>query len=305
MFHSRFNTRLLIVFLLCSVGLSGCGLSGTSTNDENDEWAQQVGDVMASIDEMGGSSGTLSKLDPSYLKLRDRFRPRISFPDLISSAAASSCGTSLTFGTCFVLTLIRTFNSCTVDGAAFSGSVSLTWAGAGTACAINFSSTGGNITRKPTYSVTGLKSASLEVKVASPSNYGQRITHVSGSGSSAVFSFSSDGINRKFTDSFGSTAFDFTSSTTSNLTVTGTSRYPRLINGGPLHVVNNLNSVNCDFTASSVAWSGTCNCPTSGSWSVSCSDGKTGSLYLNGCGSATMTLGGVSQSVSFDRCYSI
>ncbi|RME18236.1 MAG: hypothetical protein D6797_00815 [Bdellovibrio sp.] len=45
-----------------------------------------------------------------------------------------------------------------------------------------------------------------------------------------------------------------------------------------------------------------CYCATSGTWSGSCSDGKSFSLSIQGCGSAVLTLGEDSESLNFDRC---
>jgi hypothetical protein len=54
-----------------------------------------------------------------------------------------------------------------------------------------------------------------------------------------------------------------------------------------------------------VSWTSSCNCPSSGSWSGSCSDGNSFSISITGCGSANLTLGEESSSVLFDRCHAI
>ena len=114
--------------------------------------------------------------------------------------------------------------------------------------------------------------------------------------------FSNDGINRVF--SIGSTIlFNQTTATSGDITVSGTTRSNRIMSGGSLNVTNHISAVVCNYVPTNVTWaSGTCNCPTQGSWSGSCSDGKTTTLTITGCGTATYTEGSDTEAVSFDRC---
>ena len=100
-------------------------------------------------------------------------------------------------------------------------------------------------------------------------------------------------------------ALDYTSQTTSAITVTGTGRSSRTMSGGSLRVTNNLTAVTCDYVPTDVAWSTTCNCATSGTWSGTYSDGKSASIAITGCGTANVTLASDTQAVVFDRCYGI
>ncbi|MCM2322947.1 MAG: hypothetical protein NDJ90_06760, partial [Oligoflexia bacterium] len=63
--------------------------------------------------------------------------------------------------------------------------------------------------------------------------------------------------------------------------------------------------VSCSFSPSNVTWTSTCNCAVNGTWNGTCSDGKTASLDITGCGTATLTIDAITQDVAFDRCYAI
>lgn len=272
---------------------------------------------MASIDESGRSSGTLAQqtLENSLQKTFDRYAPgegAINKSALaamaIQKAEAISCFGS-GFGSCSSpsMTVTRNFNNCTVNTATLSGDVTLRWIGSSvTTCA--YGGVSDTLVRSPNFNLTGRRGATLSVTKAG--TYGQRLTLTAGYpiNSSSVFSFSSDGINRKFTTTTGSILYDQTTSTSGTLTVTGNSRSNRVITstgGASIKVVNNLTSVVCNYTPTNVTWNTTaCNCPTQGSWSGTCSDGKSATLTLTGCGSATYTEGTDSVSLSFDRCAS-
>jgi hypothetical protein len=285
------------VFLaLMILTLASCGKK-TSSSADIEEAAQQVGDVAASIDEAGGSGGAIAMLEPGT----DRTFKRYGYGPAplhfgIPTANAATCGAA-TFGSCTSNTLTRTYGGCTVGGGTFSGTVTLTWGGTSSNCTLGAAND--TITRVPNFTVTGRRGATLTV--SKTGSIGQRLTWVSGTGSSKVFSFSNDGIRRAFTAS-GTTLFDHTTSTVSAITVTGTSRSSRTLSGGTLRTTNNVSGLTCDFVPSSVSWSTGCNCPVSGSWSATCSDGTSSTLTHTGCGTANFTLGADSTAVTFDRC---
>lgn len=282
---------------------AGCSESDNGTDIE--ETAQQLGDMMASLDESSGNtSGTLSRLEGEYRTFARVMPTAIGGTSIgslvLPSAQAADCVTASNFGTCSVNTITRTFNGCTIGGATLNGTVTLTWGGSSTSCQMN--SAGATVARSPNFTITGRRSATLSVSKSSTTGTGQQLIWVSGSGTSKVFTFTSDGIRRVITVG-GSTPYDFTTATTSAITITGTTRASRVMTGGAVRVTDNLTSVTCDYSPSNVTWSSSsCNCPTSGSWSGSCSNGKTSALTITGCGTATYTLGDQSQSFSFDRC---
>ena len=305
------KNKILILFVIAFA--FGCKKNNTTEVDIQ-ETAQQVGDVMASVDESGGSSGNIASIqnyEKSLHNSMERFAPG-SAPErnmvaslMLPKVEAVSCF-GFGFGGCSggaPFKIVRSFDNCTVGSATLSGTVEVTWS-AGTGSAITGCSlvdAGNIITRNPNFILTGRRGAALAVTKTGTN--GQRLTWASGSGANKVFNFSNDGINRKFTAA-GSTLFDQTTTTTTAITVTGTSRANRVMNGGSLRVTNNLNAVTCDYAPTNVTWATGCNCPTSGSWSGSCSDGKSVTLEINGCGTAKYTEGSEVQDVTFDRCAS-
>lgn len=173
-----------------------------------------------------------------------------------------------------------------MGGGTFNGTVTLTWGGTSSNCVLQ--NPGDTITRVPNFTVTGRRNATLTVSKTGAN--GHRLTWDSGVNASKVFKFTNDGIRRVFTGPSGTVLFDLTTTTTSQITVTGTARTSRVMNGGTLRVTNNVSGVTCDFSPSSV------------SWSAACSDGKTSVLTHTGCGTANFTLGSTSTAVTLDRC---
>jgi len=269
-----------------------------------EETAQQVGDVMASIDESSGAStGNLAGYQKSFDKMYAKYVPSTKLETFIDSlnptAVAASCSSG-TFSTCSSNTITRTFSGCTVGTATFNGSVSLVWGGSSTNCQMG--SNNDTITRTPNFTMTGRRNATLYVTKPTGS-IGQVMTWLSGSSSATrTYSYANYGINRKFVLN-STTLYDQTTATTSALTVTSALRYNRVLNGGTLRVTNNITGNVCTFSPTNVTWgSSTCNCPTQGSWSGSCTSTGSVTLEINGCGSGTYTEGSDITSVTFDRC---
>lgn len=302
-----------IIALACAFLIFGCKQGAVTEEVDIQETAQQIGDIMASVDEAGGSSGSLA-LNNNLENYRSnktfaRFKQEGASAPLIanlfvSKAQAVSClGNG--FGSCSGRTLTRSFNECTIGTGVVSGDVTLVWAGSGTTgCVLGSGSTitaGDTITRSPNFTITGRRGAVLSV--IKSGTVGQRLTYVGGVNPNMIFNFSNDGIRRRFTMPDTSVLFDQTTTVTIPITVTGNARTNRVMNGGFLQVTNNFSSVVCNYTPSNVTWnSSSCNCPTQGSWSGSCSDGNSSTLEITGCGIANYTEGSNSTSVTFDRC---
>lgn len=297
--------KYLILFLNLTLTtvLIACNKDVTSSAD-NQEIGQQIGDAMASVDEAGTSSGSIAMNELKYKnglqKAFLRLNPRTPFMDsIIPQAFATTCSSAPGFGACSSNTITRNFSGCTLGGATFNGSVNLAWGG-GTASNCTMMGAGDYITHVPDITVTGLRNSTLAITKTGP--IGQRITWASGAGASKVFQLTNDGIRRVFSLN-GTTLFDFTTKTTSAITVTGTSRSSRIMNGGVLEVTNNVSGNVCTFSPTNVTWSSAnCNCPVQGSWSGSCTQGESTTLTLSGCGAGTLTMGSDSQDISFDRC---
>lgn len=307
----------LIFLAILVTALVGCKNSAEDPVDgtEVSENAQSIGDVMASIDEMGKFPGDITRYDSqSVEKMFARYFPadlqnqsyagfRLWAPE--AQAASCSGSTSSGFDTCGTTganKIVRTFNGCTLrDSISFTGTVTLTWTGA---VNCNTTGNGSSITRVPNFTVQGRRSANLAVTKTGAS--GQVLVR----GASANdYTFASDGINRKFTRN-GNTIFDHTSSTGTSFVITGaSSRAGRVIQSGSLRIKNNVSNVTCTYTANNVTWgTAACNCPTSGSWtgSTNCDDGNghltTSTLVINGCGTGKYTEGNETTDVTFDRC---
>ncbi|WP_413289358.1 hypothetical protein [Bdellovibrio sp. HCB337] len=297
----KFVKYILVLGLI----VSACSKKAEDSETISDELAQNVGDMMAGVDESGGSNGTLafrSEVSGAERILAKHapadLRWRTVLAKVLPEARATSCY-GYGFGACTSSTITRNFNSCTIGSATVTGDVDITWAGTGvTTCALNQS--GNTITRDPNFTVTGPYGGAFHV--AKTATIGQRITWASGTGTTKAFNFSNDGIRRWVTTPGGTTIYDYTTTTTSDITVTGTLRSNRVMNGGTLRVTNNLTSATCDISPSNVNWSSGCTCASSGSWSGTCSDGSSVSLSITSCGSGTLTIGSTSRGVSFDRC---
>jgi hypothetical protein len=297
----------LIGILGLTFSLVSCGTKKDDTTDgtELTETAQQVGDIMASIDEIGGASGNIARLDTSIRNTFARYAPQELDEKKLAQlflpeAIADSCS-GAGFAACVGTTVTRTFGGCTLGSATFAGTVAITWAGTGvTSCTLN--QTTNTISRSPSFTVEGRRGATLSVSKVG--TFGSKLTWDSGTGITKVFSFTSDGIRRKFTSAVGSVFMDQTTTVTTPITVTGTLRSGRIMDGGALSVLNNITNTTCTFVPVNVTWpSGTgCNCPTQGTWQGTCTGGKTTSLVLNGCGTANYTEGTQTDPVTFDRC---
>ncbi|MCM2278489.1 MAG: hypothetical protein NDJ89_10485 [Oligoflexia bacterium] len=277
-----------------------CGKKNDSANTPDaDEVGQQVGDTMASIDESGGSSdGSIAALEREGNRVFARVapaelrRPWMDF--LIPNAYGALCKTTI-FNCTSPGVLTKDFAGCTIGLSTITGSVTVTKSNSDCVAPL---SAGDTVTRVPAFTITGPHGGTYTV--SKTGTIGQRVTKGASS-----FTFSNDGINRTFVTGAGTTLFNFTTKTTADLTFTGTSRLNRTLVSGTISVTDNIKNVTCAFTPSNVTWTDACNCPMSGSWSGSCGDDATASISLTGCGTATVTVGSESKSVTFDRCYSL
>ncbi len=291
--------KLFRLFLLVCLSIAGCNKDKDDSKvTDISEAGQQVGDVMASIDESGGTSnGSISSNEFEAVK-RTFTRhgvaiDKLGFSQIIIPEAQAALCSSSSFSACSSGSRTKTLSSCTVGGATFAGSIALAFSDSSCSMAAN----GATVSRTPNFTVTGRRGGTLTVEKTGA--YGQKMTK----GSSSL-TLENDGIRRSFNIN-GQTLFDFTTTTTTAMTVTGTSRANRTITGGQLKITNNSTSAYCTISPNNVTYTSSCNCATSGTWSGACSDGDSFSLELSGCGSASLTIGAESESVTFDRCYSL
>lgn len=285
------------ISLLALLALVSCAEEEDAVDIQ--ETAQQIGDVMASVDESGGTTnGTMVMMESHKRMMASREKSATPFSflnsmGLLPSAQAVACKDT-TFTGCASSQKVRDLAGCTIGVATFSGDITLQFSDSG--CVVD--SDGDYVDRNPDFAVSGIRGANLTV--AKTGTYGQRITRVS----SGNFTFANDGIRRLFTLA-GETLFDYTTRTTTAIGITGTSRSDRVMTGGQLRVTNNVSGVSCNYAPSNVTWASTCNCATSGTWTGTCSDGKDTSITVTGCGTGTIIVGEESEGLSFDRCYSL
>jgi hypothetical protein len=266
-----------------------------------DSMAQQIGDAMVSIDEGGGSDGGYAFMARER-KIVARFdngshRLQSLSEMLLPTANAASCALTNTWGACASNVITRDFHDCTYLGATFSGTITYTYTDAAVNNTCSITASGHSVARVPNFTITGPSGGSFAV--SKTGSTGQVITQTGAS----AYSFANDGIRRVLTFS-GTTLADFTTSTTTAIGLTGANRNGRVASGGTLRVLNNLTSVSCDFSPSAVTWGSACNCATSGTWTASCSDGKSASLALTSCGAGTFTYNGATENVTLDQCTS-
>lgn len=308
-----FQKSLLTFVLMLS--LLGCAKKSTDDSttsysvDNTVEVGQQVGEVTASVDESGGSSnGSIAMIDiesaqRSLARYQGKSNDHIVSTKiseyLLPKAHAADCST-IAFGSCGASVTnarVKNFNSCTIGiGATLTGSVQLVFAGTG-AASCTLPSNADSVTRTPNFTITGARGATFQVTA---SGAGQTVTRTGAS----AYTFAHTGIRRVFTTPAGNTLLDVTTSTTSNVTFTGNSRSGRALTGGTIQVANNLTGITCSLTPSSVTWgSASCNCPTSGSFSGTCTSGAAISVtFSSTCGQSTTTIGSDTKTVTLDRC---
>jgi hypothetical protein len=277
--------------------------------DVNTELAQQLGDVMTSIDESAGSSGNYASIHHEIKAAHQsiaRFSPQSEpskfnrqlnlFASALPQAVAASCFGS-GFSTCSAGVITRNFSQCTVGSSTFAGSVTLNFSGP-TVGTCKLSSATDTVKRNPNFTITNSVGS---IAVSKTGTDGQVMTYTSGAGTNKVFSLTNDGIRRVITVGT-EIKHNVVTSITSAVTVTGSDRASRIMNGGSIRLQNALTFERCDIAPSAVTWSGTCSCATSGSWSGSCETKGAFILAITGCGTANLTVGAETKAVTLSQC---
>ncbi len=270
--------------LILVIGLSGCNDSddeiSESLGSSSDLTMQQIGEAMVSIDESSGnSSGTVTR--SSFLEAS------------CSGVSFGACGASVSS------TTVKDFGGCTIAGGlvSVSGTVSLAFAGTGSGtCTIP--TNGDSVSRVPAFTATLVGGVTFTTSTVTAS--GQVLTRLGASS----FALNNTGVHQVYTSADGDVLADITTLTTSDITISGTTRANRVVNGGALQITNNLTAQVCTVSPNDVTWaSSSCNCPTSGTWTGSCSTGETLSMtFTSTCGSVDTMFGTASKTLTIDRC---
>ena len=280
-------------FSCLGLGLAIATSCGRGTEVGEDDIANATGEAMASTDEALVGAVTTHRTE----SWQD------TFAETSGPWAAATCGFSgLDFTACAAGSRARTFGGCTLLNATWEGTVTLTFSQA----ACTFATSGDTITRVPNFTISGRRGRTLSVTVAS-GGYGQRITRGASAGS---FTLATSKVKRVAIDAVGTTTLNIETSTGTAMTLTGATRTGRKLDGGTLVITDALNSKTYTLTPAAVTWDGTCNCASSGSWTgtiaTTGSDSTTTiTVAITACGSADVTLGTETTSVTLDRCASL
>lgn len=293
------NLFLKISILFCTALLTSCGdkVDEETTVYAEVQISQQVGDVMASVDEAGTSGGVIA-YNNEMEATKKSLQQIAGIPDksyklslFMPEASASSCF-GAGFSTCTSNEIVRTYGSCTVGDFTFTGNVRYTW-GTATNCVMN--GNGSTIKRNPNFSIS--HSGGVSISVLKTGTNGQMLTRTS----AGVYDLTNDGIRRTVVKS-GTTIYDMTTTITSPIVVTGNSRSGRTLTGGTIRLTSGLSSATCDLSPSGVSWASTCTCATTGQWTGTCSDTGSFLITITSCGQGTVTVNGTTRDVTFDRC---
>ncbi len=302
----KLTLRLSLLFFTSTLLFFGCQKADDLYSvDVATEFGQLVGEVMAAVDESGGTingaiaQSEISGYEKSFARLaNDKPIYQSSLLKLaLPEAQAAVCG-AVAFGACAAAKKIRNLADCTTPGGGtLTGNVTLRFTGSGIAtCTIPVNNDA--VSWTPSFTMTGLRGATF---ANSATSTGQTLTRAAAS----TFIFTNSGIRRTFVTPQGSTILDMTTSTSAStpITVSGSARAGRIMTGGNITIVNNLTAVSCTLTPTAVSWGAGCNCPTAGTWSAACTDSTNFSVaFTSTCGQATVTKGTEVTTITMDRC---
>ena len=268
----------------------------SSVDDDSSQVGQAVGESLASLDESAQGTTTASLDRPPVWRTPDGLRGpawRRALDSLIPSAYGASCWGAL-LSSCSNGMRTRAFDNCSLGLSTLDGTVTLDYSAA--MCA--FATAGDAVTRTADFTLTGPYGGTLAV--SSPGG-GQVLTKTA-----TGFTYAVGEIERVLTAPGGAKLFDISTRTTSPLAITGSSRDDLTIVSGTFEITHHLAGYKVTLTPSNLAWASSCNCAVSGSLAGTISgghlDGKSASVTLTGCGTADVTLDGVMDSVTLDRC---
>jgi hypothetical protein len=290
--------------LVLTAAFAATALSGACRKQDLSDQAQigaAVGDVMSSADDAANGSSPTAMLHglPIHVLPAELGAPlwRRALDGFVTPAYGAACF-PYAFSACDSGVRTETFSSCSYGAATIDGSVSLMFSDTA-GCAL--STVGDSVVRTASFTVTGPYGGTLAV--SSPGG-GQTLTRTA-----TGFDYAVPGMERVLTGSAGREIFDIATKTTTNLTITGSSRADLTIASGTLVVQHNLAHYSVALTADNLSWSSHCTCAVSGSLAGTVTggndDGKAATVKLTGCGTADVTIDGETESVTMDRCAAI
>lgn len=286
-------------FIISVFIVTGCdGRKKGTFVRETDTIGQQIGSVMADMDENGSASGSYATLLGEQ-KMFARYFPMTWYERIQTSfvprAGAAAC--TNTYSSCVSNVITRDFDDCMVGTYKFSGTVTLTFTDAAVNSTCLLTANNDKIARIPDYQILGSRGGVFTVhkvgsrgQVVTVSNYAAK-----------EFKYSNDGIRRTVTYN-GTTLASYTTETTADITLTGAIRNGRVAHGGVLKVTNDLTSQTCEFSPNNLTWDSSCNCPVSGWWSGTCF-GQMANLRIQSCNTGVYVQSDTVIAVIFDRCF--
>lgn len=284
------SLRASLVLLAAACLTQGCGRG----LEEVEEIAQNAGDALASFDEAaqgGAFAQRMFPLQPAHLrpgKLDEAWGWLL--PQ--AHAAGGSCWLE-TFSACSSGSRVRSFDSCKIGLSTLTGSVTLTFSDT---AGCKMEAAQASLTRTADFTLTGPKGAA--VQVSAPGG-GQTVTRTADG-----FTYRVGGMRRVGTGTAGATLFDVSTKTLEDITITGTRRANRVLNGGKLEVTHHKRGYTVVLAPESLTWNGTCVCPVSGKLTGTVTAGGSGSVtvQMTGCGTAKVTTPGETREVTLERC---
>jgi hypothetical protein len=308
---SSFMRSALVLVAAVAFSCGRLGGNNGETVDYNAEAANAAGEQMAAIDEGAAGSGIGFRDSPAAPPAPWK-HDLINLFTLPSAYAASCtlasnwmCSTTVPAGAPAgtMSAIVGDFSGgCSSGGITLTGKTEIDFS----TSSCHIPANGDYLIRFPNYTFNAL---GYTLAVSVPSGGGQKLMRT---GLNA-FEFTGLGVERVATDSKGKTLFDIETTTGSPVTVTGSTRAGRTVNGGSIVVEHKLAAFTTTLVPNNLTWSSGCNCPTSGSLAATNSGSRHNSFTITmgpACGDATISGseadgGMISDSVSLQHCHAL
>lgn len=290
----KLRTMALATLLLAACSKKSDDAATVDAGLNSSESAVEAGITVVSgmADEQSGAS----------LALRSEKRAS-PWAMLLPEAVAANC-TRAVSSTCSSGVRGVVYGDCAVPGTlrTLSGRVDLTYSQANCSLAV----TNDTVTREYNVEISGPRGGVYTLSSANATDYNGQTYGGGGELTKTAGGWEIDILGRhaRF-DRNGNNWMNVSVRTLTPLQVTGgLGRASRTVNGGQLQVNHNIAKFTAVFTPSNLQWTASCCHPTSGQLGVTYSGSKTGSatVTFNGCGSAELSEGGQTSTISLSYC---
>ncbi len=278
----------------------GCGALGSYSFSDNeiDESTQSAGDDLASMDEAVSGAVSVSRDGVEAIEM-------FADPGVVDLKSRALC-TSANFTTCAASARTRDFDNCTIGTTTWDGMINLAFNQSD--CKLD--AAGEFVTRtlsSPGMVITGRRGGTITASTDTATTWdgtsvggGHKLTRTA-----TGFTLSILGIHRSAKTSAGTEFFNISRKTTTDLTITGSTRNGRVVSAGTIVTYHNLKDFNMAWTPSNLTWTSDCRCPTSGSMTGTATGSVEGTFtmtFATTCGSVTLDKDGSSEAVTLDSC---